>query len=109
MAEWLFSLGRGRQFKIGQHDELVAYLLSVRPEVENNMEDGKILSLAQQHQQLAMAAAVAAVNVAAPSVPSPTPQRKAVPTPRKNPIPLRNHKGVSPPKESNTTPRRRYK
>ena len=102
-AEWLYSLGRGRQFKPGQHDELLAYLASVRSEVTTSGPEDesaaskmdKILSLAQQHQQQLAASA----GAAAPSVPSPSPVRKAVANCRKNPYPLRNQKGSTPPKD----------
>ena len=76
VAEWLYSQGKGRQFKMNQHDELVQYLASVRPEVhhvtnEENKLD-KILNLARQHhsdfQQL----------VAPVPSQSPTPQRRVL-------------------------------
>lgn len=56
-AEWLYSQGRGRQFRIGEQVELAKYLSSVCPltgEALENEEDRKlrlILSKAQQHQR----------------------------------------------------------
>ncbi|XP_044747832.1 centrosomal protein of 97 kDa [Coccinella septempunctata] len=56
-AEWLYSQGRGRHFRIGDHSELVQYLASVCPlsgEALETEEDRKlrlILSKAQQHQR----------------------------------------------------------
>ncbi|XP_045478638.1 centrosomal protein of 97 kDa [Harmonia axyridis] len=56
-AEWLYSQGRGRHFRIGDHSELVQYLASVCPlsgETLETEEDRKlrlILSKAQQHQR----------------------------------------------------------
>lgn len=56
-AEWLYSQGRGRQFRIGEQEELAKYLSSVCPltgEALENEEDRKlrlILSKAQQHQR----------------------------------------------------------
>ncbi|XP_055303021.1 centrosomal protein of 97 kDa [Sitodiplosis mosellana] len=56
-AEWLYSQGRGRQFRIGEQIELAKYLSSVCPltgEALENEEDRKlrlILSKAQQHQR----------------------------------------------------------
>lgn len=56
-AEWLYSQGRGRQFRVGEQLELAKYLSSVCPltgEALENEEDRKlrlILSKAQQHQR----------------------------------------------------------
>ena len=56
-AEWLYSQGRGRQFRVGEQIELAKYLSSVCPltgEALENEEDRKlrlILSKAQQHQR----------------------------------------------------------
>lgn len=56
-AEWLYSQGRGRQFRVGEQDELAKYLSSVCPltgQALENEEDRKlrlILSKAQQHQR----------------------------------------------------------
>lgn len=56
-AEWLYSQGRGRQFRIGEQLDLAKYLSSVCPltgEALENEEDRKlrlILSKAQQHQR----------------------------------------------------------
>lgn len=56
-AEWLYSQGRGRQFRVGEQIELSKYLSSVCPltgEALENEEDRKlrlILSKAQQHQR----------------------------------------------------------
>lgn len=56
-AEWLYSQGRGRQFRLGEQAELAKYLSSVCPltgETLENEEDRKlrlILSKAQQHQR----------------------------------------------------------
>ncbi|XP_043463270.1 centrosomal protein of 97 kDa isoform X2 [Leptopilina heterotoma] len=55
-AEWLYSQGRGRQFRIGEHSLLVQYLASVCPlsgESLENETDRKlrlILCKAQHHQ-----------------------------------------------------------
>ncbi|XP_074109904.1 centrosomal protein 97kDa isoform X1 [Cotesia typhae] len=56
-AEWLYSQGRGRQFRVGEHSLLTQYLASVCPlsgECLENETDRKlrlILSKAQHHQQ----------------------------------------------------------
>ena len=56
-AEWLYSQGRGRQFRIGEHNALARYLSSVCPlsgealENENERKLRLILSKAQQHQR----------------------------------------------------------
>lgn len=56
-AEWLYSQGRGRQFRVGEQADLAKYLSSVCPltgEALENEEDRKlrlILSKAQQHQR----------------------------------------------------------
>ncbi|XP_066593058.1 centrosomal protein of 97 kDa isoform X3 [Prorops nasuta] len=56
-AEWLYSQGRGRQFRVGEHESLAQYLASVCPLSSESMEnetDKKlrlILSKAQHHQQ----------------------------------------------------------
>lgn len=56
-AEWLYSQGRGRQFRIGEQDALAKYLSSVCPlsgealENENERKLRLILSKAQQHQR----------------------------------------------------------
>ncbi|GLV35163.1 Centrosomal protein 97kDa [Carabus blaptoides fortunei] len=56
-AEWLYSQGRGRHFRLGDHTELTQYLASVCPlsgETLETEEDRKlrlILSKAQHHQQ----------------------------------------------------------
>lgn len=56
-AEWLYSQGRGRQFRTGEQVELGKYLSQVCPltgEALENEEDRKlrlILSKAQQHQR----------------------------------------------------------
>ncbi|KAK9885668.1 hypothetical protein WA026_012430 [Henosepilachna vigintioctopunctata] len=56
-AEWLYSQGRGRHFRIGDHNELAQYLATVCPlsgEALETEEDRKlrlILSKAQQHQR----------------------------------------------------------
>lgn len=77
VAEWLYSLGRGRQFKSGQHDELVAYLASVRPEItapngqpEDPNKLDKILHLARQNHHCDLQQAVSATS-------SPVPQRRS--------------------------------
>ena len=80
IAEWLYSLGKGRQFKPGQHDELIAYLASVRPpEV-------------QQQQQPVLIPSVAPINTE-----SPLPQRRSasIASTKRN-----NRKQISPPKDS---------
>ena len=96
VAEWLFSLGRGRQFKIGQHDELVVYLTSIRPDVgcngqpdESSGKLDKILSLARQNH-CDLQQAVSATS-------SPTPTRRSVPPVVKKPV--HSRKQVSPPKD----------
>ncbi|XP_017786219.1 PREDICTED: centrosomal protein of 97 kDa isoform X2 [Nicrophorus vespilloides] len=56
-GEWLYSQGRGRHFRVGDHQELCQYLTSVCPvtgELLETEEDRKlrlILSKAQHHQQ----------------------------------------------------------
>jgi centrosomal protein CEP97 len=56
-AEWLYSQGRGRHFRVGDQKDLVQYLASVCPltgETLETEEDRKlrlILSKAQHHQQ----------------------------------------------------------
>lgn len=56
-AEWLYSQGRGRQFRLGEQDQLARYLSSVCPlsgevlENENERKLRLILSKAQQHQR----------------------------------------------------------
>lgn len=56
-AEWLYSQGRGRQFRVGEQAELARYLSSVCPmtgEALENEDERKlrlILSKAQQHQR----------------------------------------------------------
>ncbi|XP_058124380.1 uncharacterized protein LOC131280976 [Anopheles ziemanni] len=56
-AEWLYSQGRGRQFRIGEQTALARYLSSVCPlsgEALENQNERKlrlILSKAQQHQR----------------------------------------------------------
>lgn len=56
-AEWLYSQGRGRQFRVGEQLELAKYLSQVCPltgEALENEEDRKlrlILCKAQQHQR----------------------------------------------------------
>lgn len=55
-AEWMYSQSKGRQYSVGQHSDLVDYLLSVCPlhPGEDWEEDKKlnlILSKVQEHQQ----------------------------------------------------------
>ncbi len=55
-AEWMYSQSRGRHFTVGQHEELLAYLLSVCPlHPDEDWEEDKklnlILSKVQEHQQ----------------------------------------------------------
>ncbi|XP_055595956.1 uncharacterized protein LOC129746357 isoform X2 [Uranotaenia lowii] len=56
-AEWLYSQGRGRQFRIGEQTALARYLSTVCPlsdealENENERKLRLILSKAQQHQR----------------------------------------------------------
>ncbi|XP_017479182.1 PREDICTED: uncharacterized protein LOC108368776 isoform X2 [Rhagoletis zephyria] len=56
-AEWLYSQGRGRQFRLGEQAALAKYLSSVCPligkalENENERKLRLILSKAQQHQR----------------------------------------------------------
>ncbi|XP_070509404.1 centrosomal protein of 97 kDa isoform X3 [Chironomus tepperi] len=56
-AEWLFSQGKGRSFRIGEHQALVQYLSQTCPlsgetlENENERKLRLILSKAQQHQR----------------------------------------------------------
>ncbi|XP_063227949.1 centrosomal protein of 97 kDa isoform X2 [Bacillus rossius redtenbacheri] len=56
-AEWLYSQGRGRQFRAGEHQALVEYLAGACPlsgDALQSEEERKlrlILSKAQQHQQ----------------------------------------------------------
>ena len=78
VAEWLYSQGKGRQFKVSQHDELIQYLTTVRPDVcngtaveENSSKLDKILNLARQHHSSSDFQLVpTAVSL------SPTPQRR---------------------------------
>lgn len=56
-AEWLYSQGRGRQFRVGEQTALAKYLSSACPlvgkplENENDRKLRLILSKAQQHQR----------------------------------------------------------
>lgn len=56
-AEWLYSQGRGRQFRVGEQTALARYLSTVCPlsgealENENERKLRLILSKAQQHQR----------------------------------------------------------
>lgn len=56
-AEWLFSQGKGRSFRIGEHQALIQYLAQTCPlsgetlENENERKLRLILSKAQQHQR----------------------------------------------------------
>ncbi|XP_055681002.1 centrosomal protein of 97 kDa [Lutzomyia longipalpis] len=56
-AEWLYSQGRGRQFRVGEQQALTRYLASVCPLSGETLESEKerklrlILSKAQQHQR----------------------------------------------------------
>lgn len=56
-AEWLYSQGRGRQFRVGEQVALARYLSTVCPlsgealENENERKLRLILSKAQQHQR----------------------------------------------------------
>lgn len=56
-AEWLFSQGKGRSFRVGEHQALVQYLAQTCPlsgetlENENERKLRLILSKAQQHQR----------------------------------------------------------
>ncbi|XP_054263456.1 leucine-rich repeat and IQ domain-containing protein 1 isoform X2 [Macrosteles quadrilineatus] len=56
-AEWLYSQGRGRQFRVGEQDALVMYLTETCPlthhqlETEHERKLRLILSKAQHHQQ----------------------------------------------------------
>lgn len=56
-AEWLYSQGRGRQFRLGEQEPLARYLSSICPlsgevlENENERKLRLILSKAQQHQR----------------------------------------------------------
>ena len=55
-AEWMYSQSKGRHFNVGQHEDLLVYLLSVCPlhPGEDWEEDKKlnlILSKVQEHQQ----------------------------------------------------------
>ncbi|KAG5675555.1 hypothetical protein PVAND_005450 [Polypedilum vanderplanki] len=56
-AEWLFSQGKGRSFRIGEHQALAQYLSQTCPlsgetlESENERKLRLILSKAQQHQR----------------------------------------------------------
>lgn len=95
VAEWLYSLGRGRQFKTGQHDELVAYLASVRPEIpsqEDSTKLDKILNLARQNQHCDLQQAVSATS-------SPVPQRRSASSAAKRGVSRK-----SPPKDAKPQP-----
>lgn len=68
-AEWLYSQGRGRQFRVGEHTQLAQYLASVCPlsgESLENETDKKlrlILSKAQHHQkQLSLQSSASSVT-----------------------------------------------
>ena len=91
VAEWLYSLGKGRQFKPGQHDELLAYLASVRPpEVQPStatIANGEILQMVQQQQQLPAATQ------------SPLPQRRSASISSTKRAPVAVRKQISPPKD----------
>lgn len=56
-AEWLFSQGKGRAFRVGEHQALAQYLSQTCPlsgealENENERKLRLILSKAQQHQR----------------------------------------------------------
>lgn len=56
-AEWLYSQGRGRQFRVGEQEALVQYLTETCPlnnqhlETEQERKLRLILSKAQHHQQ----------------------------------------------------------
>lgn len=56
-AEWLYSQGRGRHFRVGDQQELTQYLSTVCPltgqsyETEEDRKLRIILSKAQHHQQ----------------------------------------------------------
>ncbi|XP_077298286.1 centrosomal protein 97kDa isoform X2 [Arctopsyche grandis] len=56
-AEWLYSQGRGRQFREGEHAQLIQYLATTcplgaaAPETEEQRKLRLILSKAQHHQQ----------------------------------------------------------
>lgn len=56
-AEWLYSQGKGRKFRVGEHSALVQYLIDTCPmsgkalESENERKLRLILSKAQQHQK----------------------------------------------------------
>lgn len=56
-AEWLYSQGKGRKFRTGEHSALVQYLSDCCPissrtlESENERKLRLILSKAQQHQK----------------------------------------------------------
>jgi centrosomal protein CEP97 len=56
-AEWLFSQGKGRSFRLGEHQALAQYLSQTCPlsgetlESENERKLRLILSKAQQHQR----------------------------------------------------------
>lgn len=56
-AEWLFSQGKGRAFRVGEHQALAQYLSQSCPlsgealENENERKLRLILSKAQQHQR----------------------------------------------------------
>lgn len=56
-AEWLFSQGKGRSFRLGEHQGLAQYLSQTCPlsgealENENERKLRLILSKAQQHQR----------------------------------------------------------
>ena len=98
VAEWLYSQGKGRQFKIGQHEELSHYLATVRPDVnisngtgEENGKLDKILNLARQHHSdLQLTQPVLVV--------SPTPQRRCTPVRKSNSTSLR--KQATPPRDN---------
>ncbi|XP_012288147.1 centrosomal protein of 97 kDa [Orussus abietinus] len=78
LAEWLYSQGRGRQFRVGEHAQLTQYLASVCPfspsESEMERKLRLILSKAQYHQQqLSQQSDTGSVHSLSSAVLSPSP------------------------------------
>uniref|UniRef100_A0A336K1X7 Centrosomal protein of 97 kDa n=1 Tax=Culicoides sonorensis TaxID=179676 RepID=A0A336K1X7_CULSO len=100
-AEWLYSQGRGRQFRVGEQEALAKYLSTVCPlsgealENENERKLRLILSKAQQHQRQLQEQPVPSSTNSSPS----TLRRRAlnrVQSPRFNRLASNRHNSYSP-------------
>ena len=107
VAEWLYSQGKGRHFKIGQHDELMAYLESVRADEHVNVNGklaeesklDKILNLARQHQMSSLEQQAPAVVPTSVASASPVPQRRSM-TKKPTVASTLARKQITPPKDA---------